>query len=184
MALRPTKACTKGSTGGLFCLVQPMSCGWHNIACANFGYTDDQLFNASQPSSGKKNKFGHFLVVVQLIHGLTQAHNNCTTTACLFFFPLLDHNNVLFLWLHPFSRSMKRQPNTRLYLERDFLHRLADISKALALEHLLPPSQMVFVWRPPRRLRCVSRVLNYVDAWRVEMQCRKNCPSLLFSESH
>ena len=38
----------------------------------------------------KKNKFGHFLVVVQLINRLTHADNSYTTTARLFFFPLLD----------------------------------------------------------------------------------------------
>ena len=38
----------------------------------------------------KKNKFGHFLVVVQLIHRLTQADISCTTTVRLFFFPLVD----------------------------------------------------------------------------------------------
>ena len=31
-------------------------------------------------SSGKKNKFGNFVVVVQLIHRLTQADVSCTTT--------------------------------------------------------------------------------------------------------
>ena len=41
------------------------------------------------PSSGKKSKFGHFLVAVQPIHRLTQADISCTTTARLFFFPLL-----------------------------------------------------------------------------------------------
>ena len=39
--------------------------------------------------SGKKNKFGHFLVFVELIHRLTQADISCTTMARLFFFPLL-----------------------------------------------------------------------------------------------
>ena len=38
----------------------------------------------------KQWKFGHFFVVVQLIHRLTQTDISCTTTACLFFFPLLD----------------------------------------------------------------------------------------------
>ena len=34
-------------------------------------------------SSGKKaSKFGHFLVVVQLIHRLRQADISCTTTDC------------------------------------------------------------------------------------------------------
>ena len=33
----------------------------------------------------------HFLVVVQLIHRLAQADISCTTTARLFFFPLLAH---------------------------------------------------------------------------------------------
>ena len=32
----------------------------------------------SQSSSGKKNKFGHFLVVLQLIHRLTQEDISCT----------------------------------------------------------------------------------------------------------
>ena len=40
------------------------------------------------PSRGKKNKFGHFLVVVQLILRLTQADISCTAMARLFFFPL------------------------------------------------------------------------------------------------
>ena len=35
--------------------------------------------------------FGHFLVGLQLIHRLTQADISCTTTARLFFFPLLAH---------------------------------------------------------------------------------------------
>ena len=39
--------------------------------------------------SGKKNKRGHFLVVVQLSHRLMQADISCTTTARMFFFPLL-----------------------------------------------------------------------------------------------
>ena len=39
----------------------------------------------------KQWKFGHFFVVVQLIHRLTQADISCTTTACLFFFTLLDY---------------------------------------------------------------------------------------------
>ena len=38
---------------------------------------------------GKKNTFCHFVVVVQLIHRLTQADISCTTPARLFFFPLL-----------------------------------------------------------------------------------------------
>ena len=37
----------------------------------------------------KKNKFCHFLVVVQLIHRLTQADISCPTTVRLFFFSLL-----------------------------------------------------------------------------------------------
>ena len=46
----------------------------------------------SSTGSGKENKFGHFVVVVvQLIHRLTQADISCTTTARLFSFPLLDH---------------------------------------------------------------------------------------------
>ena len=43
----------------------------------------------------KKNKIGHFLVVVQLIHRLIQADISCTTTACLFFFPLLARETKL-----------------------------------------------------------------------------------------
>ena len=43
----------------------------------------------SLSSSGKKNKFGHFLGDVQLIRRLTKADISCTTTARLFFFPLL-----------------------------------------------------------------------------------------------
>ena len=46
----------------------------------------------------KKNKFGHFLVVVQLIRQTDQADISCTTTACLFFFLLFD----------PYSGSMTR----------------------------------------------------------------------------
>ena len=41
------------------------------------------------PSSGEKNKFGRFLVVVQLIHRLTQADSSCTTMGH-FFPPLAD----------------------------------------------------------------------------------------------
>ena len=40
-------------------------------------------------SSGKKNTFGQFWVVLQLIERLTQADINCTTTACLLFFHCL-----------------------------------------------------------------------------------------------
>ena len=40
----------------------------------------------------EKNKFGHFVVVVQLIHRLTQAEISCTTMARMFFIPLLAHN--------------------------------------------------------------------------------------------
>ena len=50
------------------------------------------MLPALPASSGKKNKFGHFLVVVQLIHRLTQADISCTTKARLFFFPLLVHH--------------------------------------------------------------------------------------------
>ena len=49
---------------------------------------DVRFRHPSSSSGGKKNKFGHFLVVVQLIHRLTQA--DCTTATHLFFFPLLD----------------------------------------------------------------------------------------------
>ena len=42
-------------------------------------------------SIGKRNKFGHFMVVVQLIHRLRQADISCTTTDRLFFNPLLDY---------------------------------------------------------------------------------------------
>ena len=48
----------------------------------------------SSSSSGKKNKFGHFLVDVKLIHRLIQADICCTTTARLFFFPLLVSHPV------------------------------------------------------------------------------------------
>jgi len=54
-------------------------------------------------------KHGHFLVVVQLIHRLTEADIRCTTTACLFFFhclrmilnmcsrvQLFDHTSLLY----------------------------------------------------------------------------------------
>ena len=50
------------------------------------------VLHGTQPSSGKKNKSGNFLVVVQLIHRLTQADISCTTTPRLFFFPLLVNN--------------------------------------------------------------------------------------------
>ena len=40
-------------------------------------------------SSGKKNKFGHVLGVVQLIHRLIQADISCTTMTHLFFFHCL-----------------------------------------------------------------------------------------------
>ena len=42
----------------------------------------------------KKNKFCHFLVDVKLIHRLMQADICCTTTARLFFFPLLVSHPV------------------------------------------------------------------------------------------
>ena len=38
----------------------------------------------------KRTKFSHLLVVVQLIHRLTQADISCTTMLRLFFFPRLD----------------------------------------------------------------------------------------------
>ena len=41
------------------------------------------------PKQWKKNKLGHFLVVVQLIHRLTQADISCATTPRLFYFPRL-----------------------------------------------------------------------------------------------
>ena len=40
-----------------------------------------QAKDSSCSSSGKKNKFGHFLVVVQLIHKLMLADISCTTTS-------------------------------------------------------------------------------------------------------
>ena len=40
-------------------------------------------------SSGKKNKFGHVLGVVQLIHRLIQADISCAAMAWWFYFPLL-----------------------------------------------------------------------------------------------
>ena len=49
---------------------------WEDIHCG---------LNVISPRSGKKNKFGHFLVIVQLIHRLTQADISCTTTATLVF---------------------------------------------------------------------------------------------------
>ena len=39
----------------------------------------------------KQNKFGHFLVVVKLIHRLTKADISCTTTASLLLYPLLEN---------------------------------------------------------------------------------------------
>ena len=43
----------------------------------------------------KRTSLTIFSVVVQLIHRLTQTDISCTTTACLFFFPLLEHD----LWI-------------------------------------------------------------------------------------
>ena len=40
----------------------------------------------------KKEHVWTFLVIVQLIHRLTHADITCTTTACLFFFPLLGYH--------------------------------------------------------------------------------------------
>ena len=62
---------------------------WEDIHCG---------LNVISPRSGKKNKFGHFLVIVQLIHRLTQADISCTKTARLLFFPLLDD-------IHPVPRK-------------------------------------------------------------------------------
>ena len=42
------------------------------------------------------NKFGHFLVVVQLIHRPTQADISCTTMSRMFFLPLLALHHSIF----------------------------------------------------------------------------------------
>ena len=62
-------------------------------------------------SSGKRNKFVHFLVVVQLIHRLTQAdiRFSCTTTARLFFFPLLEQVTGLRLELCRFLKIVNNK---------------------------------------------------------------------------
>ena len=52
-----------------------------------------QISSLLWTGSGKKNKFGHFLVVVQLIHRPMQAYIGCATTACLLFFPLLVYES-------------------------------------------------------------------------------------------
>ena len=49
------------------------------------------------PSSGKKNKYGDILVVLQLIHRLMQADISCTTPARLFFFPTACKAHVYLL---------------------------------------------------------------------------------------
>ena len=41
-----------------------------------------------------RKEFGHFLVVVQLIHRLTRSDISCTTTARLFFFPLFGGHSL------------------------------------------------------------------------------------------
>ena len=56
------------------------------FTCPTFNF---EMYCACLPCSGKKNKFCHFVVVVQLVHRLMQADISCTTTARLFFFPLL-----------------------------------------------------------------------------------------------
>ena len=43
----------------------------------------------------KRTSFALFVVVVQLIHRLTQADISCKTTARLFFFPLLDSHSPI-----------------------------------------------------------------------------------------
>ena len=47
------------------------------------GYCDKLLI--MRVSSGKMNKFGHSLVVVQLIHRLTEAYISCSFFHCLFY---------------------------------------------------------------------------------------------------
>ena len=49
----------------------------------------------------KKEQVWQFYVVLQLIHRLTQADISCTTTASLFFFPLLDDMTIF--WLSNFN---------------------------------------------------------------------------------
>ena len=53
------------------------------VVCMNYfkSYTDQAV----------EKEFGLFLVAAQLIHRLMQADTSCTTTAHLFFFPLLGH---------------------------------------------------------------------------------------------
>ena len=62
--------------------------GVHKIAWS--GLMEGKV-SSLRASGGKNYKFGHFLVIVQLIHRLTQADITCTTTARLFFFPLLAY---------------------------------------------------------------------------------------------
>ena len=73
------------------------------------------------PCSGKKNKFRHFVVVVQLVHRLMQADISCTTTARLFFFPLLADYHAylddLFCDGCGPSGDPARQPDARAYEE-------------------------------------------------------------------
>ena len=59
----------------------------------------------SRASSGKKNKFSHFVVVVQLIHRLMHADISCTITARLFFFPLLGPESWLLTNVIPNNRQ-------------------------------------------------------------------------------
>ena len=65
------------------------------------------VLHGTQPSSGKKNKSGNFLVVVQLIHRLTQAEISCTIMARLFFSPLLEHNTFILESLASTSHSSR-----------------------------------------------------------------------------
>ena len=63
------------------------------------------LCHVVSSSSGKENKFGHFVVGVQLIHRLMQADINCTTIACLFFFPLLGYRIGMTVTLSNWSHN-------------------------------------------------------------------------------
>ena len=80
--------------------------------------------NASHSSSGKKNKFDHLVVVLHLIRRLTQANISCTTTARLFFFPLLAQISGKNLGVHMRERRGRqcqdeREPDEMLRRARE-----------------------------------------------------------------
>ena len=100
--------------------------GWEIISLLIFllaaGFGDKRNpYNASLPiwlqkrmkfthsQAMEKNKFGLFLVVVQLIHSLMQADISCSTTARLFFFPLLANTK----WV--FALRLRRDGEDRQY---------------------------------------------------------------------